>query len=110
MGTKLYVGNLSFNATEDNLRELFAKIGEVAAVNLITDPHTGRLKGFGFVEMTSEADAQKAIKELNGTVFLERCLAVDEAKPQKPRKQGGVGGARGGHGGFHGNLSGRRGR
>ncbi len=110
MGTKLYVGNLSFNATEENLRELFAKIGEVAAVNLITDSQTGRLKGFGFVEMTNEADVQKAIEALNGTIFLERSLTVDEAKPQKPGKQGGFGGGRGPRGSFHGNRSGRGGR
>src|SRR6516165_2741476 len=99
MGAKLYVGNLSFKATEDNVRELFAGVGEVASVHLITDPHTGQLKGFGFVEMGSEADAGKAIEALNGTVFLERSLTVNEAKPQKPREQRGFGGGRGGYGG-----------
>jgi RNA recognition motif-containing protein len=110
MGTKLYVGNLSFKATEENVRELFARIGEVASVNLITDSHTGQIKGFGFVEMASDTDAKKAIQELNGTVFLERALTVDEAKPQKPREQGGFGGRRGGRGGFQGGRSGRGGR
>jgi cold-inducible RNA-binding protein len=107
MGTKLYVGNLSFKATEEDLRELFARSGEVAAINLITDSQTGQLKGFCFVEMASEADARKVIQELNGTVFMERALTVDEAKPQKPREQSGSGGGRGGRGGFHGGRSGR---
>ncbi len=111
MGAKLYIGNLSFNATEDSLRELFSRVGEVVSVHLITDSHTGRLKGFGFIEMASQADAMKAIQELNGTVFLERPLTVSEAKPQKPREQKGFGGGRGGRGGFHGGgRSGRGGR
>jgi RNA recognition motif-containing protein len=109
MGAKLYVGNLSFKTTEDNLRELFAKAGEVASVHLITDPHTGRIKGFGFVEMGSEADALKAIQMLNGTVFMERSLIVNEAKPQKPREQRGFGGGRGGRGGYGGGRGGGRG-
>lgn len=96
MGAKLYVGNLSFKTTEDSLRELFASVGEVVSVNLITDMHTGQLKGFGFVEMASAADAGKAIETLNGTVFMERPMTVNEAKPQKPREQGG---GRGGYGG-----------
>lgn len=110
MGAKLYIGNLSFKTTEDSLRELFARVGEVVSVRLITDPHTGQLKGFGFVEMASQADAEKAIQELNGTVFLERSLTVNEAKPQKPREQGGFGGGRGGRGGFHGGDRSGRGR
>lgn len=105
MGTKLYVGNISFKATEDDVRALFVKIGEVLSVHMITDAHTGQLKGFGFVEMASQADAQKAIQELNGTLFLERPLTVNEAKPQKPKEYGG---GRGGFGG--GNRSGRGGR
>lgn len=109
MATKLYVGNIPFKATEDDVRTLFARVGEVASVNLITDPHTGMLKGFGFVEMASEADAQKAIRELNGTMFMERPLTVNEAKPPKPREQRGFGGGRGGFGGG-GNRSGRGGR
>ncbi len=106
MGAKLYVGNLPFKATEDDVRELFAKVGEVASVHLITDPHTGQLKGFGFVEMASEADAVKSIEALNGTVFMERSLTVNEAKPQKPREPRGFGGGRGGHGGGGGGRGG----
>lgn len=109
MSTKLYVGNISFRATEDDVRELFSKVGEIASVNLITDSHTGQLKGFGFVEMTSAADAKKAIETLNGTMFMERPLTVNEAKPQKPREQGGFGGGRGGHGGGRGGFGGDRG-
>lgn len=109
MGAKLYVGNLSFKATEDDVRDLFARVGEVASVHLITDPHTGQLKGFGFVEMSSEADARKAIEALNGTEFMERSLTVNEAKPQKPREQGGFGGGRGGYGGGRGGQGGGRG-
>ncbi len=106
MGAKLYVGNLSFKTTEDEVRELFAKIGEVVSVHLITDSHTGQLKGFGFVEMASDADAVKAIEALNGSIFLERSLTVNEAKPQKPRESKGYGG-RGGHGGGRGGYGGR---
>ena len=110
MGTKLYVGNLSFDVTEENMRELFTRVGEVTSVNLITDSHTGRMKGFGFVEMASGTDAKKAIQELNGTIFVDRALIVDEAKPLKPRERGGFGGGRGGRGDFHGSRSGREGR
>lgn len=102
MDAKPYIGNLSFKTTEDCLRELFARVGEVVSVRLITDPHTGQSKGFGFVETASQADAKKAIQELNGTVLLERSLIVNEAKPQKPREQGGFSGGRSGRGGFHG--------
>lgn len=99
MEKKVYVGNISFKATADDLRELFSKHGEVESVNLITDPHTGRTKGFGFVEMASEEDAQKAIAALNGSVFMERTLSVAEAKPQQPREKRGFEKRRGGFGG-----------
>lgn len=105
MGNKLYVGNMSFKVTEEEIKELFGKIGEVVSVHLITDAHTGQPKGFGFVEMASEGDAQKAIETLNGTILMERSLTVNEAKPPKPREQRGFGG-RGGFGG--GNRSGGR--
>jgi RNA recognition motif-containing protein len=98
MGKKIYVGNISFKATEDDIRELFAGSGEVDSVKLITDMHTGNPKGFGFVEMATSEGAQKAIEALNGTMFMDRILSVDEAKPQQPRE--GRGGARGGRGGF----------
>lgn len=114
MGKKIYVGNLSFKATQDDIKELFSKHGEVEAVNIITDSHTGRTKGFGFVEMATEDDAKKAIESLNGSVFMERTLSVAEAKPQQPRerhgferKRGGGGFGGGGFGGGRGSGSGR---
>ncbi|MBI3592442.1 MAG: RNA-binding protein [Nitrospirae bacterium] len=106
MGKKVYVGNISFKATQDDVRELFSKIGEVESVNLITDAHTGQSKGFGFVEMASEEDAKKAIEALNGTALMERTLSVAEAKPQQPREKRGFGG-RGGFGGGGGRGTGR---
>jgi RNA recognition motif-containing protein len=99
MGKKLYVGNISFKATEEEVRELFARIGEVESVKIITDAQTGNPKGFGFVEMATEADAGKAIAELNGTMFMERAVTVAEARPQAPRERRGFGGGRGGFGG-----------
>ena len=97
MAKKLYVGNLSYNATEDDLKEAFSKIGEVLSVKLITDPGTGRSKGFGFVEMAADEDGDKAIAALNGTTMLERTITVSEARPQ--RERGGGGGFGGGRGG-----------
>jgi RNA recognition motif-containing protein len=102
MEKKLYVGNISFKATEEDIKELFGRSGEVESVKIITDAHTGNPKGFGFVEMATEADAKKAIDELNGTTFMERAITVAEAKPQQPReKRGGFGGG-GGRGGYGG--------
>lgn len=102
MEKKLYVGNISFKATEEDIKELFARSGEVESVKIITDAHTGNPKGFGFVEMATEEDAKKAIDELNGTTFMERAITVAEAKPQQPReKRGGFGGG-GGRGGYGG--------
>jgi len=101
MEKKLYVGNISFKATEEDIKELFARIGEVESVKIITDAHSGNPKGFGFVEMATEEDAQKAIAELNGTMFMERTISVAEAKPQQPREKRGFGGG-GGRGGFGG--------
>ncbi len=100
MSTRLYVGNISFKATEDDVKNLFSQMGEVASVRLIKDEATGRLRGFGFVEMATKEDAQKAISSLNGTTFMERSIVVNEAKPQerregRPRERGGFG-ARGG--------------
>jgi RNA recognition motif-containing protein len=99
MGKKLYVGSISFNATEESLRELFSGIGEVESVKLITDRDTGLSKGFGFVEMLSDEDAKKAIEQLNGKTFMERALIVNEARPQQQRERRDFGG-RGGGGGF----------
>jgi len=106
MGKKLYVGSISFNATEESLRELFSSIGEVESVKIITDADTGRSKGFGFIEMSSAEDAKKAIEQLNGTKFMERALMVNEARPQQPREGRGFGGGRGGFGGGGGRGSG----
>jgi RNA recognition motif-containing protein len=107
MGKKLYVGSISFNATEDALRELFSSIGEVDSVKVITDQDTGRSKGFGFIEMSSEEDAKKAIEQLNGKTFMERALIVNEARPQQPREKRGFGGGRGGFGQGRGSGYGR---
>ncbi len=98
MGTKLFVGNLSFDVTENDLQDLFAQAGSVTSVNLMQDRATGRPRGFGFVEMASEADTTKAISMFNGKDFKGRPLTVNEARPREERGGGG-GGYRGGHGG-----------
>ena len=108
MPKKLYVGNLSYSTTEDDLREAFAKIGEVESATLIIDQTSGRSKGFGFVEMAADEDAAKAISELNGTTLLDRAITVNEARPKKERGSGYGGGGRGGRGG--GGYGGGRGR
>ena len=102
MSKKLYVGNLPYSTTEAGLRELFAPLGEVVSVSIITDRETGRAKGFGFVEMASDEAAQKAIAEINGKQLESRTITVAEAKPQAPRSGGFGGGGRGGSGGFGG--------
>jgi cold-inducible RNA-binding protein len=98
MATKLYVGNLSFSMTEGDLRQLFEGIGAVTSCNLIMDKFSGRSRGFGFVEMASDADAQKAISELHGKEVDGRPLTVNEARPREDRPRGGGfgGGGRGG--------------
>jgi len=98
MGAKLYVGNLSYQVTEQEITELFSTAGSVASVKIITDNQTGRPRGFGFVEMASSEDAQKAIEMLNGKSFKERNLIVSEVRPQEKRERGG-GYGRGGFGG-----------
>ncbi len=98
MSTKLYVGNLSFNTTNQDLNDLFGTIGTVESTNVIEDRDTGRSRGFAFVEMASPSDAQTAIAELNGKEVDGRTLKVNEAKPQENRSGGG-GGRRGGGGG-----------
>jgi RNA recognition motif-containing protein len=85
MNKNLYVGNLSYDTTEETLRTLFAEHGEVESVNLITDRYTGRSRGFAFVEMATEEAAQKAVIELNGHMVDGRDLRVDEAKPRPKR-------------------------
>ena len=91
MAKRIYVGNLSFDTTEDGVRELFSQYGNVDSISLITDRETGRPRGFGFVEM-SEADANTAIKELDGTELDGRTLKVNEARERTPRGGGGGGG------------------
>ncbi len=100
MGSKIYVGGLPYAATEQQLSDLFAQHGAVESARVITDKFTGQSRGFGFVEMTTGEDAQKAIAALNGTQMDGRTLTVNEAKPMEPRTGGGGGG--GGRGGFGG--------
>lgn len=91
---KLYVGNLSYGATEATIRSLFEKHGTVQSVNLITDRDTGRSKGFAFVEMTNDSEAQRAITALNGKEIDGRALTVNEARPKEERSGGGGGRSR----------------
>ncbi|OGD92988.1 RNA-binding protein [Candidatus Curtissbacteria bacterium RIFCSPHIGHO2_01_FULL_41_44] len=83
MATKLFVGSLPFVTTSDQLREIFAKAGQVVEANVVTDKMSGRSRGFGFVEMATEADAKKAVSELNGTEVDGRKIFVSEARPPK---------------------------
>ena len=103
MGNKLYVGNLPFSITEDRLHQLFSQSGKVESATIITDRDTGRSKGFGFVEMSTEQEAADAITKFNGTDFDGRSITVNEARPKAPREGGGFGGGggrdRGGRGG-----------
>src|SRR5262249_37213108 len=101
MPAKLFVGNLSFQATEEDLRELFQQAGTVESVRIVTDQFTGRPRGFGFVEMATKEESAKAIEMLNGRLFRDRNLVVDEARPQPQRGAGG-GGPRGAGGGPRG--------
>jgi cold-inducible RNA-binding protein len=101
MAAKLFVGNLSYQATEEDLRELFQQAGVVQSVRIITDQFTGRPRGFGFVEMATKEEADRAIEQLNGRLFRDRNLVVNEARPQPSRSPGGPrgGGRRDGPGG-----------
>jgi len=101
MGSKLYVGNLSYNATGSELEQLFAAHGSVQSAEVIADRDTGRSKGFGFVQMGSDSEAQAAIAALNGKDHDGRALTVNEAKPRedRPRSGGGGGGGFGNRGG-----------
>lgn len=109
MGKKLYVGNLPYNVGDDDLNQLFSQHGTVESAQVIQDKMTGRSKGFGFVEMSSDQEAQAAIAALNGKDYSGRALTVNEAKPREDRGGGG-GGGRGGRGGFGGGGGGRGGR
>jgi RNA recognition motif-containing protein len=88
MTSNLYVGNLSYETTEETLRTLFAEYGQIESVNLITDRYTGRSRGFGFVEMSTEQAAQEAMRGLNGKLVDEREIKVDKAKPMRDQRQG----------------------
>ncbi len=99
MGRKLYCGNLSFNVTNSDLEQLFAQFGTVQSAQVITDRDSGRSKGFGFVEMGSDAEAQAAITGLNEKEYDGRALTVNEAKPREERRGGYGGGGGGGRGG-----------
>jgi cold-inducible RNA-binding protein len=97
MGRRLYVGNLSYNTTELELREAFGQIGTVAEAKVVTDRETGRPRGFAFVEMSSDQEAQQAIEQLNGRDLGGRAINVNEAQ-ERPRNGGGGGGGGGGRG------------
>ena len=112
MGQKIYVGNLSYDTTSSDLEQLFSQHGTVQSAEVIQDRDTGRSKGFGFVEMGSDPEAQAAITALNGQQHDGRTLTVNEAKPREdrgPRSGGGGGGRSGGGGGYGGGGGGRSG-
>jgi RNA recognition motif-containing protein len=107
MATKLYVGNLSFRTTQEELRDLFAQAGTVESASVIEDRETGRSRGFGFVEMATQEEALAAIEQFNGKEINGRNLTVNEARPRTER--GGGGGGGGGRGGYGGGGGGNRG-
>jgi RNA recognition motif-containing protein len=110
MGKKLYVGNLSYGVTSSDLEQLFGQHGQVTSAQVINDRDTGRSKGFGFVEMSSDDEAQAAIAALNGQQHDGRTLTVNEARPKEDRGGGGgYGGGGGGRGGYGGGGGGGRG-
>ena len=111
MSTKLYVGNLAFQTTSQELQELFAQAGTVESAAVVEDRDTGRSRGFGFVEMSSKEEGAAAIAQFNGKEVNGRSLTVNEAKPRENRAgggggRGGFGGGRGGGGGYGGNRGG----
>jgi cold-inducible RNA-binding protein len=110
MGTKLFVGNLSFNTTEGQILELFKTVGNVSSCELILDKFTSKSRGFAFVEMGSQEEANKAVTELNGKELDGRALTVNEARPREERPRGDFGGGRGGGGGGGGRREFRRDR
>ena len=107
MGNKLYVGNLSYNIRDEELQQAFAQYGSVSSAKVMMDRETGRSKGFGFVEMGSDAEAQAAINGMNGQALDGRAIVVNEARPREERPGGfGGGGRSGGGGGYGGGRSG----
>ena len=109
MGTRLYVGNLSYDATEEDLIQLFQTIGTCIKCDIVSDRQTGRPKGFAFVEMGSQADADKAVEECHGKDFMGRELTVNEARPRAERTATSFG-MTGGYGGAYGGGKGRGGQ
>ena len=112
MSRKLYVGNLPYETSESDLQALFEQAGPVESVQVMRDRDTGRARGFAFVEMVNEGDAQTAITQLNSAAFGGRTLTVNEARPREPRAGGGGGyggGGGGGRGGYGGGGGGRGG-
>lgn len=110
MTTKLYVGNLSYGTTEDQLKEVFSQIGEVESVVLVTDRYSGESKGFAFVEMAKEEEARAAIDQVNGTVIDGRTVKVSEARPREDRRSSGRGFAPRSSAGSRGRSSGLQSR
>jgi cold-inducible RNA-binding protein len=111
MSNKLYVGNLSFRVTSEDLQDYFAAAGSVESANVVFDRETGRSRGFGFVEMASEDDANNAIAQFNGQEYDGRNIVVNEARPRDDRGGGGSGGGGGrGRGGYNGGGGGGGGR
>jgi RNA recognition motif-containing protein len=106
MNKNLYVGNLSYKVTDDDLRSNFSEAGEVASAAIIKDKFTGQSKGFGFVEMKTDEGAAEAIKKFNGGMLDGKAITVNEARPKKEFGAGGGGNRGGGGGGFRGNRSG----
>lgn len=102
LNKKLYVGSLPYSTTEDELREMFSQFGAISSVRIIADKFTGQSKGFGFVEMESDEDAQKAIEGINGAQLGGRTLVVNTARPPQERERSGHGERRGGGGGWGG--------
>lgn len=99
MGNKLYVGNLAYSVSDDNLQQSFGEFGTVTSAKVMMDRDSGRSKGFGFVEMSSPAEAQAAIRGMNGSQIDGRALVVNEARPREERPGGFGGGGGGGYGG-----------
>ena len=99
MATKLFIGSLSWNTTDDQLKDFFSTVGTVASASVIVDRETNRSKGFGFVEMSSDDEAKAAVDQLNGKELDGRAIVVNEARPREERPRGSFGGNGGGYGG-----------
>ncbi len=108
MATKLYVGGFPFDTTEEQLRELFEQAGTVVSASIVMDQYSGRSKGFGFVEMSTGEEAQKAVTDLNGKMMGDRTIRVEESRPSSGPRRGGGGGRPGGGGGGRGGGGGSR--